>query len=111
MTNWDREFVDLKWKAPDDGGAPITEYIVEKRDKAEKPSAWKPCLTVPVRNPASPCLYVSSVWVGDIITRLKFICISNANLKLVENVFVAAGVIAFKFWMASLPVFVTEFHN
>ncbi|KAF0296563.1 Twitchin [Amphibalanus amphitrite] len=47
LTNWDREFVDLKWKAPDDGGAPILEYIVEKRDKAEKPSAWKPCLTVP----------------------------------------------------------------
>lgn len=32
-TNWDKDFVDLEWAKPkDDGGAEITEYIIEKRD-------------------------------------------------------------------------------
>ena len=33
-TDWDKDHVDLKWTAPDnDGGAPITGYIIEKKDK------------------------------------------------------------------------------
>lgn len=32
-TNWDKDFVDLEWTKPkDDGGAEITQYVVEKRD-------------------------------------------------------------------------------
>uniref|UniRef100_A0A0P4W7D9 Fibronectin type-III domain-containing protein n=1 Tax=Scylla olivacea TaxID=85551 RepID=A0A0P4W7D9_SCYOL len=32
-TNWDKDFVDLEWAKPkDDGGAEITQYVVEKRD-------------------------------------------------------------------------------
>ncbi|XP_047491377.1 twitchin-like isoform X5 [Penaeus chinensis] len=33
-TDWDATRIDLKWSEPiDDGGSPITHYIVEKRDK------------------------------------------------------------------------------
>lgn len=32
--DWDKDHVDLEWAKPvDDGGAPIQEYIVEKRSK------------------------------------------------------------------------------
>lgn len=30
VVNWDKDHVDLEWKTPDDGGAPIEEFIVEK---------------------------------------------------------------------------------
>ena len=34
ITDYDRDFVDLKWKPPEsDGGSPIKEYIVQRRDK------------------------------------------------------------------------------
>lgn len=33
-TDWDKHFVQLRWDAPAfDGGAPITSYIIEKKDK------------------------------------------------------------------------------
>jgi len=33
VTSFDKDFVDLKWEVPEtDGGEPITEYLVEKRD-------------------------------------------------------------------------------
>ena len=33
-TDWDKDFCDLKWKAPSsDGGAPITGYVIEKKEK------------------------------------------------------------------------------
>jgi predicted phage tail protein len=38
--DWSNEFCDLKWKVPkDDGGSPITGYIMEIRDKDKR--AWK----------------------------------------------------------------------
>ncbi|KAK7065507.1 Immunoglobulin like [Halocaridina rubra] len=40
--NWDRDFVELEWTKPkDDGGAPITKYIIEKRDMSTR--GWTPC--------------------------------------------------------------------
>ncbi|KAG1672466.1 Twitchin [Nymphon striatum] len=34
VTDWDKDHVDLEWKAPRrDGGAPINEYIIEKKSK------------------------------------------------------------------------------
>lgn len=42
--DWDKDHVDLEWKAPEnDGGAPIDHYIVEKKDKY---GDWVPCATV-----------------------------------------------------------------
>lgn len=33
-TDWDRDHVDLEWAKPkSDGGADITKYIIEKKDK------------------------------------------------------------------------------
>uniref|UniRef100_A0AC34RIM6 Twitchin n=1 Tax=Panagrolaimus sp. JU765 TaxID=591449 RepID=A0AC34RIM6_9BILA len=44
-TDWDVDHVDLKWNPPaSDGGAPITEYQIEKRSKYGR---WEPAITVP----------------------------------------------------------------
>ena len=33
-TDWDRDHVDLEWSAPkQDGGSPISKYIIEKKPK------------------------------------------------------------------------------
>ncbi|KAL3252350.1 hypothetical protein MRX96_017669 [Rhipicephalus microplus] len=43
IVDWDEKHVDLKWDAPkDDGGAPITGYVVEKKDRVG--GHWEPCL-------------------------------------------------------------------
>lgn len=45
-TNWDKDFVDLEWRAPQsDGGAPIEKYIIQMRDKSGR--AWVDAATVP----------------------------------------------------------------
>ncbi|RWS24197.1 twitchin-like protein, partial [Leptotrombidium deliense] len=44
VDDWSEKHVDLKWKAPlDDGGAPITGYIIEKKEKYG--GSWQQCLT------------------------------------------------------------------
>lgn len=44
-TDWDKDHVDLKWTPPkDDGGSPITGYIVEKKDKYGQ---WEKAIEVP----------------------------------------------------------------
>lgn len=43
--DWDKDHVDLEWKAPvNDGGAPIESYVVEKKDNV---GDWVLCATVP----------------------------------------------------------------
>lgn len=43
MVDWDKDHVDLKWEKPlKDGGAPITGYIIEKREKGS-PKWVKAC--------------------------------------------------------------------
>uniref|UniRef100_A0A1I7S352 non-specific serine/threonine protein kinase n=1 Tax=Bursaphelenchus xylophilus TaxID=6326 RepID=A0A1I7S352_BURXY len=45
VVDWDKDHMDLEWKPPiNDGGAPIQEYIIEKKDKF---GDWTPCATVP----------------------------------------------------------------
>lgn len=45
VVDWDKDHMDLEWKPPiSDGGAPISEYIIEKKDKSGN---WTPCATVP----------------------------------------------------------------
>lgn len=40
--NWDKDFVDLEWSPPkSDGGAPITGYIIQKREKGGR--SWQDC--------------------------------------------------------------------
>ena len=37
ITDWDSDRIDLKWEPPTkDGGAPITSYVVEKKDPFTK---------------------------------------------------------------------------
>ncbi|KAK0400071.1 hypothetical protein QR680_003339 [Steinernema hermaphroditum] len=45
VVDWDKDHMDIEWKPPaNDGGAPIENYIVEKKDKF---GDWVPCATVP----------------------------------------------------------------
>ncbi|OZC09937.1 hypothetical protein X798_03043 [Onchocerca flexuosa] len=44
VTDWDKDHIDLEWTKPiNDGGAPIEEYLIEKRSKYGR---WEPALTV-----------------------------------------------------------------
>lgn len=44
-TDWDKDHVDLKWTPPaQDGGSPVTEYLIEKKDKYGN---WEKALVVP----------------------------------------------------------------
>ncbi|OTF76669.1 hypothetical protein BLA29_001005, partial [Euroglyphus maynei] len=45
IADYDTDFVQLKWKKPDDdGGAPITGYIIEKKDKYS--NDWTPAAEI-----------------------------------------------------------------
>lgn len=45
IVDYDKDFVELKWDKPEsDGGAPITGYIIEKRDKYNP--NWEKCAEV-----------------------------------------------------------------
>ena len=45
-TDWDKDFVDLKWTPPkSDGGAPVDKYIIQKRDKDAR--GWSECARIP----------------------------------------------------------------
>lgn len=47
LDDWDADRVDLKWDAPkNDGGAPITGYVIEKKDKFS--TTWDEILTTDV---------------------------------------------------------------
>lgn len=45
--DWDKDHIDLRWTPPlNDGGSPITGYIIEKREK-DSPRWMKACETGP----------------------------------------------------------------
>lgn len=45
LVDWDKDHVDLEWAPPaNDGGAPITGYVIEKKDKRGK---WTKAKEVP----------------------------------------------------------------
>lgn len=45
LTDWGKDFVDLKWSPPkSDGGLPIEKYIVQKREKGGR--SWAECARV-----------------------------------------------------------------
>lgn len=44
VVDWDKDHMDIEWQPPiSDGGAPIKEYIIEKKDKF---GDWTPATTV-----------------------------------------------------------------
>lgn len=46
IRDWDRHHADLKWAAPkNDGGAPITAYIIEKKDQSS--TKWTKAAEIP----------------------------------------------------------------
>lgn len=45
ITDWDETRIDTSWKAPNDGGSPVREYIVERREKGS--AAWLDCGRTP----------------------------------------------------------------
>lgn len=48
ITDWDVDRVDLTWTEPKhDGGAPITGYVIEKKEKLS--TVWDEVLTTKVR--------------------------------------------------------------
>ena len=52
--DWDVDRVDLKWKPPkDDGGAPITGYIIEQKEKFG--TSWEPVVETKVRTQLRSC--------------------------------------------------------
>lgn len=49
-TDWDKDHIDLKWNPPmNDGGAPITSYVVEKKDKYGE---WEKAVEIPAYGPS-----------------------------------------------------------
>lgn len=48
VTDWDKDHVDLEWTPPkNDGGSPITGYIVQKKEKGSP--YWTNAVHVPAR--------------------------------------------------------------
>ena len=45
----DRDFIDIEWNAPKDGGSPITGYIVERLDKSKPNADWAPVTRQPIK--------------------------------------------------------------
>ena len=51
LVDWDKDHVDISWQPPaDDGGAPIEEYIVEKKDKVRWVPSGKSTVLLAVRS-------------------------------------------------------------
>ena len=44
-----RDFIDIEWKAPFNGGSPITGYIVERLDCSKPNADWQPLTRTPDR--------------------------------------------------------------
>ncbi|XP_067934437.1 twitchin-like [Watersipora subatra] len=49
LADADRNFIDIEWDAPNDGGSPITGYIVERLDKSKPSANWQPVTRSPIK--------------------------------------------------------------
>lgn len=63
MTDWDEDHVDLEWEKPkSDGGSPIQEYIIQKKEKGNL--YWVNAATVPGnKTKVSNKLFVFNIFV------------------------------------------------
>lgn len=84
MKDWDEDHVDLEWEKPkSDGGSPIQEYIIQKKEKGNL--YWVNAATVPGNK--------TKVSTDPHVTNTALISVTLYSRNLVCNMFRLFGVL------------------